>query len=181
MDWSEFDFDVPLDQDFETKIKNSNMKNMTAADMIYINMEMEKKAEIIYERLSKIVKDIPMKDLLFNLAGEERGHFNDLKFRLLEMGKSMSDKKLDKASAALAVYATDELYDRVKLKEKLSRIRDLESIYEFAISMELDHILFYQATRELIKEEDKWVIDQLIDQERYHFLKLMKMRQGQNT
>ncbi len=80
--------------------------------------------------------------------------------------------------AAITKYTQGKVFDDTVLKQKLKNLSDLDSIFEFAMGIELDSILLYQELKEAVSPNQKSIIDDFIDQERFHFLRILQLKQA---
>ncbi|MGB7055478.1 MAG: hypothetical protein WBE28_09185, partial [bacterium] len=61
-----------------------------------------------------------------------------------------------------------------RMEQEMSKIKDASSALRFAIDRELDSILYYQEVKNLIPQNQRGLIDNIIEEERRHFVKLTK-------
>ncbi|MDH5720440.1 MAG: ferritin family protein [Spirochaetia bacterium] len=77
----------------------------------------------------------------------------------------------------LRAYANNSIFSEEILKEEKAKISDLKSAFDFAIRRELESISYYNELKNLVSPEDKDKIEQIIEEERKHFLRLNKQKQ----
>lgn len=145
-------------------------------DVFHVAMEMEKKGERLYYLLADKVPDVKFKELLLVLSEEESRHYKKLT-EMAEDLKNIITRSAPGTLAAIAKYTRGKMFDDNLLKIKLKKLKDMDSIFEFAISVELDSILLYQELKDAVSPIQKTILNDLIDQERLHFLKLLQLKQ----
>ena len=75
-------------------------------------------------------------------------------------------------------HSEDLIFTEASLQKAVERIKDTRSACEFGIRRELDSILYYQEIKSFTPEEEKDIIDDIIKEERSHFLKLTEVKRG---
>jgi len=61
------------------------------------------------------------------------------------------------------------------MDEIAAKIRDSRTAIEFAMQREKDTILFYFELREHVVEEDRYMVEQIIREERVHYSSLARL------
>jgi rubrerythrin len=82
----------------------------------------------------------------------------------------------DEYFAYLRAYADNVIFDEQKLDEIIASINDKNSALDFAIRNEVASISYYLDVKKLVPETRRHQIDQIVDEERKHFIKLTDMK-----
>lgn len=151
---------------------------VTGRELLLTAMKMEEMNAKLYGELSKKLKDKDAANLFDFLAQEEEKHKKIFAVKLSENKEILSDQAMPDHIQVLLYYYKQQLYTPDVLQDKLAKLTSLENIFEFAISMELDHILYYQEIKSSIVKPEQFIVDSVIDEERRHFLRLVQYRKA---
>ncbi len=149
------------------------------SEIFQFAIRIEENGEKFYRGMALKLDNKEVKELFSALADEE------VKHRLTYEGMVSNIEKYEPFEnypgeyfAYLRAYADNHIFTPNKLKEEMEKIRDAASALEFAIDRELDSILYYQEVKKLLPENQRNVIDKIIDEERRHFVKLSSCKQS---
>jgi rubrerythrin len=136
---------------------NKPLEDIIIDDVFKTVLAMEKKGEKLYYLLADFISDIKAKELLLILSEEESRHFK--KFQEMSyLFKNIENNRVGTNLAAITRFTQGKLFDEAILREKLKKISDLDSIYEFAMSIELDSMLLYQEIKDNVGSISKTVM-----------------------
>lgn len=155
---------------------NKALNEIVIEDVFHTALAMEKKGEKLYYLLADKISNVKIKELLLILSEEESRHYKKLVDMTYDF-KSIIEHSAPGTLAAITKYTQGKLFDDILLKEKLKKLSDMDSVFEFAISIELDSILLYQELKDVVSPIQKTIIEDLINQERLHFLKILQLKQ----
>lgn len=141
-------------------------------------MDIEKKGMVLYSLISNLVKDKEIQNLFEYLAHEEERHYQTFLKRKSELSKLKAKQHVQQATAQVILYMKSKLYNKEMLQVRLQKMKDLDSVFDFAISAELEQIMFYNEIRSYVFTNQEMFIDEIIAEERGHFLHLLQLRQG---
>jgi rubrerythrin len=123
-----------------------------------------------------------LKDLFVYLQNQEKKHYEDFKnlFHLLkEEGVSGLPKLSDAEEISLYLHtlANSKVFTDPEAGAKLGRgITDDSEAIDIAIGLERDSILYYNEMLNVVTEEDKGLVENIITQEKEHERLLKNMR-----
>jgi len=142
-------------------------------------IRIEENGEKFYRGMADTLDNKEVKELFSALADEEVKH----KLTYEEMVSNIEEYEPFESYpgeyfAYLRAYADNHIFTPDKLKEEMGKIKDAASALKFAIDRELDSILYYQEVKKLLPENQRNVIDKIIDEERRHFVKLSSCKQS---
>ncbi len=147
-------------------------------DVLEFSIQFEERSRIFYENLSKLMKDPETQDLFRILAKEEVKHIETFTKMLGDSSiKAYGIKSIPEHIDYLHNFLNTTIFSKDMLSVKLQRVRDIETSFEFSMSIELDQILFYNEIRNYLSDRHKGVIDEVIEEERRHFVKIMQIKQ----
>lgn len=152
-----------------------------AENVIQAAIKIEERGEQFYLELSGLVHNLEWKGLFKYLANEEIKHkkvFQELslKTELFEMPNSFDAEQIKQIYSE----ATEQLFSKEELKEKINDSSQLFSIIDYAINMEKSAIRFYNEMRENVFMNEQHIIDEVIDEENKHLKQLNEMRDTVN-
>jgi rubrerythrin len=119
---------------------------------------------------------------LFKVLAEEEGHhvkvFLDLKKGLGESGAPEGfDPYAEEATQYLKALADTEVFTTPSGGGRLAgNMHNENEVLEVAIGMEKDSLLFYYEMQRMIREQDRHVLESLIEQEKEHLQKLYNLQ-----
>jgi rubrerythrin len=152
----------------------------TPAEVLRFAMLMEKHAESFYRAISSKIKDHEMQRLFSDFADEEKRHHGIYESMLFSFSKTaLHPIELENITRIL-LYFKSRFYSPELLKEKFKHLDDLGSVFDMAISAELDAMLFYGEMKTISLSEHHQLLDDVISEERRHFRHLLKLKQAKN-
>ena len=80
----------------------------------------------------------------------------------------------------LRSYADNIIFSQKEFDRKLDTITDVMSALDFAINAEVSSILYYQEIKNIVPQSKHQQIDQIVDEERKHFVMLSEMKANSN-
>jgi rubrerythrin len=145
------------------------------SEVFQFAIRIEEGGEKFYREMAKKLPDAEVKKLFSALADEE------IKHRKIYEGMVSKIEEYEPAEsypgeyfAYLRAYADNIIFTPKKMEEKIKNITDAQSAIQFAIDRELDSILYYEEAKKLVPKNQRAVIDNIIEEERRHFVKLSK-------
>jgi len=153
------------------------MEIFNVKEIFQIAIRIEENGERFYLNAVKLTDDITTKGLFKLLAEEEKKHKEVFSKLLSSMTKDINfDSYPDDYIDYLQTYVNNTIFNLDKIKEDMSKIKDVSSALDFAIQRELDSILYYQEIKRVIPENQHDKLDRIIDEERKHYKDLTKLR-----
>ena len=68
------------------------------------------------------------------------------------------------------------MFNKEDFEENMSKVTDIISALDFAIDSELNAILYFSEMKRMVLKEKRDIIDNIIEEERKHFIKLSNMK-----
>ena len=155
--------------------------HFTGREILEVAVRIEENGARFYTDASKAFKNTNIVRILQDLAHEESIHmelFRNLIKALPESGPYGDYAPyMEEASGYLKALAASEVFTKPEEGSKLSlTVRGEKEVIDYAIQMEKDSLLFYLEMKNMIRKNDKAVIDNLIDQEKGHLSKLTAIK-----
>ena len=153
-------------------------------DILQVAVRIEENGLVFYEQLMLSTKRPELKTTYEYLAGQEKIHKQVFTKMQESAGKSYAAESYPGEEAAyLKSLADSMLFTPEKLKEMAKEASD-EKALDLALDLEKSAVLFYTDMVGIAREQDKKVVDWVIDQEKHHvtrILDLKKMLQSGNV
>lgn len=150
------------------------MKPFKASEIMQIAVAIEENGEKLYRHAATLTDDSRTKDLFTFLAGEESKHKRTFEGMLSEAEQHKPPETYPgEYYVYLTAYANNIVFPADAMEKELAGITDVEGALEFGIQREIESILYYLETRNIVPERQKDQIDKIVDEERRHYLKLV--------
>jgi len=149
----------------------------TAREIAEIAVEKEQKRKVFYATVTRLSTDKEMTKLFEFLTAEEDRHVATF----AELRDSLPvDARPEEYDADMQVYldsvVEERLYSNIESRDFVQDAIDTRQVFNLAISMEKDAILFFWEFLPYVSEADKKIVKALIDEEKSHIRLLAKMR-----
>jgi rubrerythrin len=159
------------------------MAILTASEVFELAVIVEKNGAAFYKRFADHL-DEPVSRELFNLlSSEEKRHQEIFESMIKDIAMSSDISQNtpapgypDEYSDYLNAYADRVIFTGHMLENEISRIKSAIEACEFGIRRELDSILYYLDIKTFVPQQGKERIDDIIMEERRHFIKLTEMK-----
>lgn len=155
------------------------MSAITIKDVLKKAIEMEEAGKIFYEYATTITEDNNIKEIFKVLAKEEIGHKHIFENMINEIDKlNIDDKNTEEEYIKYLNehISTKSVFDRKKFEQEKDAIKGMIDAIDFAIDREMDSILYYMTLMALVREEQAAFVQQIIEEERKHFVKLSEAK-----
>ena len=149
-----------------------------AHEVFDIAVRIEQNGEDAYRQLALKFDDAKIRQLFTFLADEEvkhRDYFSTLARDAIKFEQDVPESFAGEYLEYFKSYVDGKVFTQDTLNAALNQIRTPDEALLFAIQRELDSILYYQEVKSLVSEKQKKFIDQIIDEERQHFLRLQQL------
>ena len=148
-------------------------------DIFTMALQIEQKGHGFYEAMVNHAQNKHLKDGFQWLANEEKRHINNFE-QLRESIERINTKNIDnwdEVSLYFKALLDTEVFPQTPNGNSLAQeLKDEIGAIQISISFEKDAILFLQELSRWVNPEDQKKIEQLIEQEKGHILKLLAMR-----
>ena len=143
------------------------------SEVFQFAIRIEENGEYFYTNVAEVVDSKEVKDLFKALAGEELKHkalYEKLlgKLEQYEPPESYPGEYYD----YLRAYADNHIFPMKKLQAEIEKITTAEAALNFAMSREIESILYYQELKNIVPPDEKNTIDTIIEEERKHYVKI---------
>lgn len=154
-----------------------SLSRFQLGEIIDLAVKLEKMGCEFYKKLARKTTNRKVRNLLQNLAAEEREHQD----KLTELGMNLAPGEMPETCREFFEYAASTVETHMlnggdKIEAIVDSVESGLDIIKLATDFEKDTILFFNGFRNLIPEEKRSVVDNLIIQEQIHLVKLIKLR-----
>lgn len=155
---------------------NAENLNIGASEVLQFAIKIEENGWNFYNKVAEANTDEKIKDLFTFLADEEIKHKETFEGMLPEINKyEPREVYPPEYFAYLRAYA-DNIIFKKGVEKELSGDLEPVSALDFGIIIEVDSIAYYNEVKNFVSEEQKEMIDKIIEEERKHFLKLSNLK-----
>ena len=149
-----------------------------ASDIVEVAIRIEENGVNFYKFAEQIVKQAEAKKLFAQLAEAEVAHKKTFEKIFANMEKNSPTESYEgEYGAYLRSYVDNNIiFTKEVMDKELSKVKDTISALDFAIKRELDSILYYHEIKKLLPATQYEVIEQIIEEERKHFMALTEMK-----
>lgn len=150
------------------------MNIFDASEIYRFAIKMEENGEAFYRHAAQLTRDEDARYLFNFLADEEVNHKNIFGRMLSHIEKMDPDEGYPGEYMAYLKDFIDNrsVFSKAKLEREFNDVKDTLSAIDFAINREVDSILYYSETKNLVSKNQQDTIEQIIAEERKHFAKL---------
>jgi len=153
------------------------MDKYSVSEIFQFAIKIEENGERFYRSLAKKLDDKELKELFEFLADAEIKHKNTFQDMVAKFENYESQEIYPQEYFTyLQSYVKNTIFDIGQIDEEIERINDPISAFTFAIKMEADSILYYMQIKDLVPKEQHNVIDEIIEEERKHYVDLSELR-----
>jgi len=153
------------------------MRIMNPGEVVQFAVRIEENGRNFYRNFAENLKAPEEKAIFGFLADEEEKHVKLFEKMLSGLGEGRPRLNYpDEYYAYLQAYADNLIFTVDSLKKEAAKITNAKAAADFGIRRELDSILYYQEIKAFVPKSDADVVDQVIREERKHFLKLTQMK-----
>ena len=148
----------------------------SAREIAETAVEKEKKRKDFYSREYELSRDEKMKELFRFLKEEEEKHvavFENLRDNLPV--ESHTDEYDEDMQAYMDSLVDDRLYSGIDSEQFVQKAIESKDVFRLAIGFEKDAILYFREFLPYVTDEDKKIVEDLIDQEKGHIRTLADM------
>lgn len=150
--------------------------SMGVSEVLQFAIKIEENGWEFYKKFAELADNEKIRQLFFLLSDDEIKHKEIFEGMLSEIETYESQEVYPpEYFSYLRAYA-DNIIFKKGLDEQLKKNLDAVAIIDFAMRMELDSIAYYQETKNFVPEDQKNIIDKIIEEERKHFLKLASFK-----
>jgi rubrerythrin len=155
------------------------MDTFKASEILRVAMKIEENGERLYRHATTLTGDTEAKDLFSFLADEETKHRKTFEAMLSKAEHYQPPESYPgEYLVYIRAYADNIVFWADKVEKELAGLTDVHSVLEFGIQREIESILYYLETRNLVPDRQREQIDKIIDEERRHYLKLVDVRKN---
>jgi rubrerythrin len=152
------------------------MSYFKASEIIQFAIQIEENGEKFYRSAAHLSSHDEMTKLFHHLADDELQHHKTFLKLLSEIGEyNPIESYPGEYLAYLQAYVNTIIFSD-EVKKNISRIKDPVSIINFGIQRELESMLYYHDIKHYVPTSQHIIIDEIIDEERSHFSKLVSLK-----
>ena len=156
------------------------MPRFNVEEILQFAVTIEHNGERFYREAAAQLTEPRSRELFLRLAREEVAHEQLFSRLLSKVGQLDVDvRHSEDYLSYLRAYVDNVAFRHDEAQAQLAKVIDEETAIGFAMQREQDSILFYSELRELLPEEERSTINEIIDEERSHFHALAELQKKQ--
>jgi len=154
------------------------MNAFTASEIVAFAARIHENGAHFYKYAIQLVPNEDAKDLFFELADEEMKQKENLDkiFAGMEQYVPPESYSGEYAQYLRSYIDNNIVFTKRAIDADLAAVKDACSAIDFAVRRELDSIHYYESIRRLVPESRHQAIDDLISEERKHYVQLTNLR-----
>lgn len=147
---------------------------LDVSEILQFAIYVEQNGYEFYTEIAKKFDDLKLLNLLHLLAEEEQNHERSFKIMKEKGGEFIP---IESYSGEYEAYMKQYLNSFAPkssqaMKERLANVNSLNSALDMGIGLEKDSIIFYSTLKGLVPQDSQKILDQIIQEEVKHLLKL---------
>lgn len=149
-----------------------------AIEVINFAVEVEKNGELFYQTVAELTEDEKVKEIFTALAKAEAQHIIDFTALMDNVSKYETPQSYDGEFDEYMKALVDNhvFIKNTDVKALAEEITTPREAIDLAMSFEKDSILFFMELKNMVTEDNKDTLQELIDQEHGHIRTLAKLR-----
>ncbi len=153
------------------------MSLLSSSEVVQFAVNIEENGRQLYRSFAEKLKSDTERDVFNYLADEEENHIKIFSEMLKSIEKfEPATSYPDEYFGYLKAYADTLIFTKDKLELEVAKITSGKEAADFGIRRELDSILYYQEIKSYVPEKEQSIIDDVISEERMHFVKLTQLK-----
>jgi rubrerythrin len=153
------------------------MSYFKVSEIVQFAVQIEENGEQLYRHAAQLSSNDATNELFTHLANEELQHKQMFMQMLSAIG---SYRPIESYPGEYLAYLTSYVNTIIfsdEIKRKVPQLRDALSVINFGIQRELESMLFYHDIKQYVPSSQHEIIDQIIEEERSHFSKLVSLKE----
>lgn len=156
-----------------------SLTNYTGEEIVELAVAIEKEGKEFYDKALMHAKGYKLKEALIYLAREEEKHvvvFQKIGDKLVKEFKP-NESYEGEYDAYLKSIVNSRSFNVKNVEEIVKSLDTDKDILNFALGFEKDSILIFGEFKEFVNDTGKKIIDELIEEEKEHIRKIVKVFQ----
>jgi rubrerythrin len=153
------------------------MSYFKVSEIVQFAVQIEENGEQFYRHAAQLSSSDATNELFTHLADEELRH----KKTFLRMFSEIREyRPIESYPGEYLAYLTTYVNTIIfsdQVKRKVTQLKNALSVINFGIQRELESMLYYHDIKQYVPSSQHEIIDQIIDEERSHFSKLVSLKE----
>ncbi len=155
------------------------MDTFRVSEVFEIAIKIEENGEKFYRHAATLAENTSARDMFTYLAEEEIKHKRTFEGMLSKVQEYQPPESYPgEYFAYLRAYAEGLIFSPEKIRTEFARVKNVTDAIDFAIQREIESILYYIETKQLVPASQRDDIDRIIEEERRHYLKLVDAKKA---
>ncbi len=152
----------------------------SGSELLEIAMGIERNGMAFYQALADKTGNRDVKDISSHLAGEEKKHLDTFQGMSDSLGQAKPPETYTEEYMLYLKSLVDNAVfsDITEAQQKADKVFDEIEVLNTGIQAEKDSILFYTELQNLVREPDRKVVLDVLDEEKKHLRQLSELKRG---
>jgi rubrerythrin len=149
----------------------------SGSELLEVAIGIERNGMAFYQALADKTKNKDVKDIYNHLAGEEKKHLDTFQGMSDSLGQAKpSETYTDEYMLYLKSLIDSTVFTNVtEARQKAAKVSNEVEALDTGIRAEKDSILFYSELQNLVRERDRKVVLNILDEEKKHLRQLSEL------
>jgi len=152
----------------------------SGSELLEIAMGIERNGMAFYQALADKTGNRDVKDIYNHLAGEEKKHLDTFQGMSHSLGQAKPQETYtEEYMLYLKSLVDSAVFSNVaEAQQKAARVFNEVEALDTGIQAEKDSILFYMELQNLVRDRDRKVVLNIVDEEKKHLRQLSELKRG---
>lgn len=155
-------------------------KQFVANEVLQMAVQLEKRGQKFYETILNSIQDVRARELFTTLRDDEikhAAHFKDMLDKLEPEESNPDDKDIKTVAYFRSLVETKVFPEGTDTDKIGDQLGDPAAGIRIALTLEKDAVLFFHEMLAVAHHSDEPVLKHIIDEERDHILRILKIKQ----
>jgi rubrerythrin len=155
------------------------MEQFSKNEAIELAIQIEREGKEFFDAVAKAASEEEVRNVFRWLAAEETRHMQVFESMREETERLALSGPYDweEVGRYLRAMVQERVFPGVEEASKVARgMKDLGRVFRFALQIEKDNILYFHELRDFVAEQDRGVLNRLIEEEKSHIRRLVELR-----
>lgn len=151
------------------------MNTYSANEIVQLALQIEREGQAFYQQAERLARDLQAKELFRFLGAEEVNHAETFRRIAAELSVDSQEYAEEEAFAYMHALIAGRVFTDPAEAFQRAEAGNHQALVKHAIGFEKETILFFQALREVVREQDHRLVDEMIAEEKEHVKRLAGM------
>jgi rubrerythrin len=151
------------------------LNTFSANEIVQLALQIEREGQAFYEQALKLANSPEAKELFRYLGAEEVNHADSFRQIAQNVSVDSSEYEEEEAFAYMRALIAGRIFTDPKEAFGRAEQGNQQALVKHAMGFEKETILFFQALRDVVRQQDRQLVDRMIAEEKEHVQRLAGM------